>query len=336
MAQPFAYLRGQIVPLGEAKIGVMTHAFNYGTACFEGIRGNWNAAQEQLFLFRVQDHFRRLRRSARVLHLALPQSDEELLDLTVELVERGNVREDVYIRPMVYKASEVVGVRLHDLEDGLLIFVSPMGKYLDAEAGIHCGTSSWRRVDDLGVPARAKVTGIYVNSALAKTEANLNGFDEAIMLTHDGHVSEGSAENVFVVVDGMLITPPPSDNLLIGITRDTVSRLAREELGLTVVERSLDRSELYAADELFLTGTAAHVSPVVRVDHRPVGNGLVGPITRQIRDLYFAAARGEIDRYLEWCTPVAPTHAAGVPARSRRPSAFGATVAPDSPRPRTG
>jgi branched-chain amino acid aminotransferase len=260
-----------------------------------------------MYLFRARDHFRRLRRSAAVLHLGLPYDEDELVELTLELVRRGNWREDIYIRPMVYKASETVGVRLHELEDDLLIFVTSLGTYLDAKAGIHCGTSSWRRVDDLGIPARAKVTGLYVNSALAKTEANLNGFDEAIMLTHDGHASEGSAENVFVVIAGALITPPPADNLLVGVTRDTAIRLAQEELGLPVVERSVDRSELYVADELFLTGTAAHLSPVVRVDHRPIGDGGIGPITARLRELYFAAVRGDLERYAAWCTPVGRT-----------------------------
>jgi branched-chain amino acid aminotransferase len=314
LGEPYAYLRGQIVPLGEAKIGVMTHAFNYGTACFEGIRGNWNAAQEQLFLFRVQDHFRRLKDSAKILHMELPQPIEELVELTVELVRRGNWREDVYIRPMVYKASEIVGVRLHGIEDDLLIFVTTLGAYLDFDAGVHCGTSSWRRVDDLGIPARAKVTGIYVNSALAKTEANLNGFDEAIMLTHDGHVSEGSGENIFMIRDGVLYTPPSSDNLLLGITRNTVMEQARAEWGIPVVERQIDRSELYVADELFMTGTAAHVSPIIKVDHRPVGDGEVGPLTKKIQHLYFESAKGNVERYAHWCTPVhAPApQAAGV------------------------
>jgi branched-chain amino acid aminotransferase len=304
MGEPYAYLQKRIVPLAEAKIGVMTHAFNYGTACFEGIRGNWNARHEQLYLFRVRDHYRRLRDSAKILHMALPYTDDELIDLTIELCRRGNWREDVYIRPMVYKSQEVVGVRLHNVEDDLLIFVTTLGAYLDFDAGVHCGTSSWRRVDDLGIPARAKVTGIYVNSALAKTEANLNGFDEAIMLTHDGHVSEGSGENIFMIRDGVLVTPPSSDNLLVGITRNTVMTLARDEWQLPVLERPIDRSELYVADEVFMTGTAAHVSPIIKIDHRPIGDGQVGPVTKKIQHLYFESAKGNVERYLHWCTPV--------------------------------
>jgi branched-chain amino acid aminotransferase len=314
MGEPYAYLRKQIMPLAEAKIGVMTHAFNYGTACFEGIRGNWNTAHEQLYLFRAREHFQRLRRSAKILRMQLPHTDDELVDITVDLCRRGNWTGDVYIRPMIYKSSEIVGVKLDGIDDDLLIFVTTLGAYLDFDAGVHCGTSSWRRVDDLGIPARAKVTGIYVNSALAKTEANLNGFDEAIMLTHDGHVSEGSGENIFMVVDGTLYTPPSSDNLLVGITRNTVMELARNEWGIGCVERSIDRSELYCADEVFMTGTAAHVSPFIRIDHRDVGDGTIGPITMKIQSTYFEASKGNIDRYMRWCTPVTTKAADPIPA----------------------
>jgi branched-chain amino acid aminotransferase len=303
MGERYAYFQRQIVPLAEARINVMTHAFNYGTACFEGIRGNWNEDKGQLYLFRVRDHFERLRRSCKIMHIELPYTVDELVDLTVKLVDRCDIHEDVYVRPLAYKSGEIVGVRLHDIPDDFLIFVTELGAYLDFTRGIHCCTSSWRRVDDVAIPARAKVTGIYVNSAFAKTEAILNGFDEAIMLTHEGHVSEGSGENIFVIEDGKLITPPPSDNILVGITAATVRELAHDEFGLETIERSIDRSELYIADEVFLTGTAAHVSPVAMVDHRPVGNGDVGPITAKLQALYFAAARGELERYSSWVTP---------------------------------
>lgn len=304
MGTPYAYFRGQIVPLSEAKVGVMTHAFNYGTACFEGIRGNYNRDEGQMYLFRMREHYQRLRKSCRILHINLPYTDDELAEITLKLVERCGYQEDIYIRPLAYKSSEVVGVRLHDLEDDFLIFVTPFGPYLDIEKGARCCTSSWRRVDDMGIPARAKVTGIYVNSAFAKTEAMLNGFDEAIMLNADGHVSEGSGENIFIVVDGKIITPPPSDNILVGITRDAVMQLAREELGIETVERQIDRSELYIADECFMTGTAAHVTPVVEVDRRPVGDGTPGPVTRQLMRLYFDTLIGKNPKYAHWLTPV--------------------------------
>jgi len=303
MGQRFAYFKKEIVPLEDAKIGIMTHAFNYGTGCFEGIRGNWNAQQGQMYLFRPLEHFQRLRRSCKILGIDFPYSDEELMTLTTGLVERCGFEEDIYIRPLAYKSSEMVGVRMHNLEDDFLIFVTPFGPYLDIEKGARCCTSTWRRVDDLGIPARAKVTGIYVNSALAKTEAEQNGFDEAIVLTHDGHVSEGSGENIFLVANGRLVTPTQSDNILVGITRDTVIRLAQEELGLDVLERNIDRSELYIADEVFMTGTAAHVTPIIEIDHRSIGSGAAGPIAMKLQRLYFAACLGEIEKYSAWVTP---------------------------------
>jgi branched-chain amino acid aminotransferase len=306
MPTPYAYLQKQFVPLAEAKIGIMTHAFLYGTATFEGIRGNWNGDVGQIYVFRPQDHFRRLQKSCRILGIELPYSPEELTDLTVKLVEMCGYTEDVYIRPIAYKSAEVIGVRMHDLEDDFLEFVYPFGPYLDIEKGIRCMTSSWRRVEDVGIPARAKVNGLYVNSALAKTEAQQNGYDEAIMLDMDGHVSEGSGENIFIVEDGRLCTPPSSDNILIGITRDTVVRLAADELGIETVERSIDRSELYVADECFMTGTAAHVSAVVEVDRRPIGTGRVGPVTAQLQKLYFDVVRGKNSKYMSWCTAASP------------------------------
>src|SRR5438067_6795485 len=238
------YFDNAFVPDDQAKIGVKTHAFNYGTGCFEGIRGYWNEADGQVYLFRLREHYERLARSCRILGIGLEKSVDELCDITLELVRQNGYREDAYIRPLAYKSSEIVGVRMHNLDDDLTIFTTPFGKYLPAENGCRCATSSFRRVDDNAIPARAKVTGIYVNSAMAKTEANLNGFDEAIMLTHDGHVSEGSGENIFMIRDGVLLTPPASDNLLVGITRNTVMELARNEWNMPVVERQIDRSEL--------------------------------------------------------------------------------------------
>jgi branched-chain amino acid aminotransferase len=299
----YAFFRKQFVPLGEAKIGILTHALHYGTACFEGIRGNWNDEQEQLFLFRIKDHYERMLKGCRILKIKLPYSADEMCQLTVKLAEKSGYREDVYIRPLAYKSSEAIGVRLHDLEDDFLIIVATLPAYLNADEGVRCCTSSWRRVDDTMIPARGKITGIYVNSALAKTEANEQGFDEAILLNHDGHVSEGSGENIFFVLEGKLVTPPSSDNILMGVTRDTVIKLARNELGIETVETSVDRTELYLADEVFFTGTAAHVSPVIEIDHRPVGDGKIGRITKELQRLYFDVIKGKNPKYLNWCTP---------------------------------
>lgn len=303
MPTPYAYIQKQFVPLADAKIGVMTHAFNYGTGCFEGIRGNWNEGHEKIFLFRPRDHFTRLLKSSRILKIGVSNNEDELCDIAVKLVGMCGYTEDIYLRVIAYKSSEVIGVRMHNLEDDLLMYVAPFGPYLDIEKGIRCMTSSWVRVDDMAIPARAKVTGLYVNSALAKTEAQENGFDEAILLNRDGHVSEGSGENIFIVANGTLITPPPSDNILVGITRDTVIRLAREELGVETIERPIDRSELYIADECFMTGTAAHVTAVIDIDRRPIGSGQTGEVTRRLQKLYFEVIRGESQKHAHWCTP---------------------------------
>jgi len=300
---PYAFFNKQFVPLSEAKVGIMTHALHYGTACFEGIRGNWNSEEGQMYLFRVKDHYERLHKSCHILKINLPHNVNELHRLTVELVERNGYQEDIYIRPMVYKSSQAIGVRLHNLEDDFFIFVIPFGPYLDLEKGARCCVSTWRRIDDNMIPPRAKVTGLYVNSALAKTEAWERGFDEAILLTQEGHVSEGSGENIFLVLDGKLVTPSSSDNILMGITRDSIIKLARNELRIDTIERQVDRSELYLAEECFLTGTAAHVTPVIEIDHRQIGSGKIGKITRKLQQLYFNVIQGRNPKYLDWCTP---------------------------------
>jgi branched-chain amino acid aminotransferase len=298
-----AFFEKRFVPLSEAKIGIMTHALHYGTACFEGIRGNWESEKKQLYLFRVEDHFRRLKKSCHIMKISLPYSVDELCRFTVELAEKNGYQEDIYIRPLAYKSSQVVGVRLHNLEDDFFMFVIPFGPYLDISKGCRCCVSTWRRIDDNMIPPRAKVTGLYANSALAKTEAWENGFDEAILLNQNGHVSEGSGENIFLVVDGRLVTPPSSDNILVGITRNTIIELAKNELGIDTVERSIGRNELYIADECFLTGTAAHVTPVVEIDHRRIGEGAVGKITKKLQQVYFDVVRGKNPKYMDWCTP---------------------------------
>ena len=302
----YAYFRKQIVPIEEANVNIMTHALNYGTGCFEGIRGNWNEEHEQIYLFRMRDHFERLKRSARILRIEIPESADELCELTVDLVRRSGYMEDVYVRPLAYKSASVIGPRMHDVEDDLNIFVIPFGDYLDADNGIRCCTSSWRRVPDTSIPGRAKVTGIYVNNALAKTEATDNGYDEAIMLTQEGNISEGSGENIFLVSGGQLVTPAPAEGILVGITRNTVMEVARRELGVDTVERQIPRSEIYGAEEVFLTGTAAHLTPVIEMDGRVIGSGSAGPITRQLMDLYYEIIRGNSATYSAWCTPVSP------------------------------
>jgi branched-chain amino acid aminotransferase len=285
-------------------VSIMTHAFNYGTGCFEGIRAYWNEDKNQLYAFRLREHYQRLSNSARILQMKLPMDVAGLCDITLELVRRNDWKQDVYIRPICYKSSEIVGVRLHDLDDGFAIFTAYMGKYLDPEKGSRCCVSAWRRVDDNAIPARAKITGIYINSAFAKSDAVMNGYDEAIMLTNEGHVSEGSGENIFMVCGDTLVTPAPSENVLIGITRDTVIRIAREELGIPTIERQIDKSELYVADEVFMTGTAAEVTPIVEVDRRPVGDGRIGKTTARLQKAFFDIVRGRSPQHESWLTPV--------------------------------
>ena len=296
----FAYFEGKIVPYSEAKIGVMTHGLNYGTAVFGGIRGYWNEEEEQLFVFRPYDHYRRFLDSARILLMDFDQTPESLTQITVELLRLEGRRQDIYIRPLAYMADEIIGVKLHDLTYNLTIFSVPFQRYVSNDTNAHATISSWRRVDDNSIPARGKISGAYANSALIKTDAVRAGFDEALVLNQDGHISEGSAMNVLMVRNGALITPPVTDNILEGITRKSVIELARKELGLTVVERSIDRTEVYICEEMFMTGTAAQIIAVTRIDHRPVGNGVMGPITTQLRVLYEDILRGRNKKYEHW------------------------------------
>jgi branched-chain amino acid aminotransferase len=282
----------------------MTHALHYGTGCFEGIRAYWNPKQEQLHLLQAPAHYDRLRRSANIMRMTLPYSTEELVNISVELLRRNAFKSDVYIRPLLYASSEEIGVRLHNLDHSFFIYAIPFGNYVEIEGGIRCMVSSWRRNPDQSLPARAKITGSYAQSALAKSEAVESGFDEAIVLTIDGHVSEGSAENLFMLKDGVFVTPPVTDDILEGVTRTLLTTMIKDELGKPVVERSIDRTELYTCDELLLCGTGAQISPVIEVDRRPVGNGKVGEFTQELQSIYFGAVRGESPKHKDWTIPV--------------------------------
>ena len=305
-----AFLNGEFLPLSEAKVGVMTHALHYGTSVFEGIRGNWNPDQERLYVFRLREHYERFLQGCKIMRIKVPYTAEELSNITLELVERSGYQQDIYIRPLAFKGEERVAVlKLQDLTDSLVIFPIPLGAYLDLDAAARCCTSTWRRMEDTMIPPRAKIGGLYVNSVLAKTEATLAGFDEAILLTQEGYVSEGAGENIFMVMNGKLLTPSISDNILAGITREAVIQIAWNELGLETVERSVRRSELYNADECFLTGTAAHLTPVGHIDNIQVGDGEIGPITKELQSLYFDVIRGRMPKYLHWCSPVSVTTA---------------------------
>lgn len=296
----YAYFKKKIIPLEQANINVMTNFIHYGTGVFEGIRGNWNKQKHQLYLFRLKEHYERMLRGCQILNIDMPYSLEELCDITVKVTVKSAFEEDIYVRPVAYKSSETLGVRLHNLESDFFVFVFPWGPYLDTDRA-RCVVSSWRFPKE--VP-RQKLTGLYVTNALAKTEAVSAGFDEAIMLNADGYVAEGSGENIFLLKGGSLITPPGSDGPLIGITRNTVIQLAKNELGIDTIERHVDRIELYSADEIFLTGTAAHITPVAEIDRRKIAGGEIGPVTKKLQKLYVDVILNKNAKYTSWCTPV--------------------------------
>ena len=302
-AKGVAYLDGQFVPIEEARISIATHAFNYGTGYFEGIRGYWNSEHEQVYLVKLHHHFRRLLNSCRLFRIDIGMTAEDLCDIAVELVRRGHYREDVYVRPIAYKASPVIRVGLLGLEDAFCCYTAPMGAYHDLRQGLSVTVSGWRRNDDNSIPARAKATGGYINAALAIADAQAAGFDEAIMLTQDGHISEASSANIFLVMNGRLIMPAVADDILVGITRGALIEVAGR-LGIPLQERRVDRTELYVADEIFLCGTGVQVSPVTNVDGRMIGDGKMGEITRAIQDLYLAGGHGEVEEFRHWLTPV--------------------------------
>ena len=299
------YFEGNFVAMRDAKVSIMTHAFMYGTATFEGIRAYWNAEQGKLYGLKLREHVERLRQSCRIMLMTNVPSVDELTGLIVETIRRNNFREDVYVRPSFYKSTRAIGVRLHHLDNELYIITIPFGNYIDTEAGVRVMSSSWRRNADEALPARGKIVGGYVNMAFQKSEAELNGFDEAIVLTADGHVNEASAANLWMVRDGVAITPPVTDDILEGVTRKAMVELLGNE-GVPVEIRSIDRSELYIADEMFLCGTGVQISPVIEIDHRPIGSGGIGPIGRMVRDRYFDAVRGRLPAYRHWLTEIEP------------------------------
>jgi branched-chain amino acid aminotransferase len=299
----YAFYKKQFMPLADARMSVMTNFMHYGTGVFEGIRGNWNEDRQQIYLFRLREHFERLLNGCKLLKIKVPYSLDDLCKLSVELVARSGLKENLYIRPLAYKSSESMGVRLYDLEDDFLAFVIPWGPYLDTDK-CQVGVSSWRRPGSNFAAPQAKLTGQYVNSAFAKTEAHESGYDEAIVLNEWGRVAEGSGENIFLVMEDKLITPGVNESVLIGVTRNTIIELARSELGIETIERPINRSELYSAREAFFTGTATHVAAISEIDHLTVGDGEIGPITRKLQNLYFDVIQGKNPKYMRWCTPV--------------------------------
>jgi branched-chain amino acid aminotransferase len=300
----YAYFEGEIVPYAQAKVGVLTHALNYGTAAFAGLRAYWNHDEQQLYLFRPLDHYKRFLESAQLLLMDFDQDSESLTQITKELLRKEGYQCNVYIRPLAYKSDEVIGVKLNKLNSQFSIVAIPFERYVSNDTNAHVTFSSWRRIDDNVIPARGKISGAYANSAFIKTDALLSGFDEALVLNQDGHISEGSAMNVFMLRNDEVITPPLTSNILEGITRRTAMTLLREEIGIPVVERQIDRTEVYLCDEFFMTGTAAQVTAVTRVDHRAIGSGSMGPVTSKLRQLFDEVVYGRVPKYRNWILPV--------------------------------
>ena len=302
--QEYVLLDGNYIEKDKASLPIMTHAFLYGTSVFEGIRAYYNKDENQLYAFKVKEHYERLMRSAHVMHMENPYTLEEYCDVTKKLLVKNAYKEDVYIRPNLFKSAQKIGPSLLHNKDSFLLFTLPMGDYIDIENGLNVCVSSWRRNSDNAIPPQAKVAGAYVNTALIKSDAQLAGFDDAIVLDENGRVTEGSAMNLFLVQNGKLVTSRVTDNILIGVTRNTVMQLAKEVLKLEVEEREVSRTELYTSDEAFYCGTGAQISPIATIDHRKLGKGEVGPISKELQKLYFDVVKGRVDKYKEWCMPI--------------------------------
>ena len=307
----YAFFEGRIMPFADAKLSVGTHALQYGTGAFAGLRGYLDADGETINIFRLEDHCARLLNSAKLLRADIPFDRASLGRTIIELVERNAPTGDVYIRPFVYKSSVQLTPKLKGLEDELAIYMLALGDYLDTEGGVTAIVSSWTRVADNAIPGRGKLSGAYINSALAKDEAEEKGADEAILLDAHGHVAEGSGCNLFIVRDGVLATAPTTGDILEGITRRSFLRFAADE-GIPTEQRPIDRSELYLADEAFFCGTGVQVAPIATIDGRLIGDSVPGPITTRLREVFFDTVRGKADRYGDFITRVG--RAAAVPA----------------------
>lgn len=299
----YYFMNGKMVEAEKAFIPVRTHAFLYGTAVFEGIRAYWNEDEKQLYAFRVPEHYERLINSGKIMYMKSPYTVEEYCNLTKETLKKNGYKQDAYMRPTLYKSAQKVGPGLYDNEDSFVLITNKMGDYIDTFKGLKVCVSSWRRNSDNAIPPRAKVAGSYANAALIKTDAHNAGFDDAVVLDEAGEVTEGSAMNLFLVQNGKLVTTMKTDNILVGITRNTVMELAKD-LGIETEERAIDRTELYISDEAFYCGTGAQISPVVSIDNRNLGDGNVGPISKELQKLYFDVVRGKVAKYKNWCMPI--------------------------------
>ena len=310
----YAFFDGNFVLEDDAKISVKTHALQYGTGIFEGIRAYWNESKQELYVFRMKEHYERMLDNIKILQMDLKYSCDELCNITIDLLKKNKPKTDMYVRPFAYKSGLTVGPGLQNNPDSFFIYTVPFGAYFKAEDGLKVMVSSWRRVDDNAIPPRAKISGAYANTALAKTDAYNFGFDDCIVLDQNGHVSEGSAMNLYLVKNGELVTTPSYENILVGITRNTISEFVDAEWGMTVKKRKIDRSELYTADELFFCGTGAQVTPVVEVDKKPIADGKMGPLTKRVLDTYEDITHGRMEKYQHWLTPVYAKEGNKIPA----------------------
>lgn len=300
----YAYLFDKYVKLEDAKVSIMTNALQYGTAIFGGIRGYYNPEKGFINVFRIKDHYERFLNSLKILGVTLPFDRDELVKITLELLEKNKPTSDVYFRPFAFAGSLGLSPNLaKDHEFSFSLYMIPLADYLPTDKGLKAMVSSYRRISDISIPSRAKAAGGYINSALARKEAADHGYDEAIFLNKDNHVSEGSAENIFMVREGKLITPPVSDDILEGITRKTIMQIASDQ-GIEVVERSIDRSEMYIADEMFFSGTGAQIAWINQIDGRVIGTGERGKVASIISEKFFEAVRGNNPDYKDWGTPI--------------------------------
>jgi branched-chain amino acid aminotransferase len=298
------YFKDAFINDTEMLLPIQAKVVQYGLGTFEGVRAYWNAEEEQLYIFRGLEHFKRLLDSAKIFSMTPNYTAEELLDLTVQLLNKNNLRQTTYLRPLFYHASTKMAPVFENDDTEFAMYCFPLEDYLDKSKGIDVCISSWRRVSDNAIPARAKPTGLYLNSALAREEAYRNGYDEAIFLTNEGRVSEGTGEHFFMIREGVVFSPPSTEDNLDGITRKTIIQLVQDELNLPFVERGIARTELYTADEIFLVGTGAEVTGVNSVDRKPVGTGKMGELTKKIQTLYLDTVAGKHKKFQNWLTPV--------------------------------
>lgn len=300
---PYAFFEGKVVPTEEAKLSIMTNALQYGTAVFGGIRGYMAEDKKTVYIFRIEDHYRRFLNSLRILNTTIPYDVSRLVEITLDLARRNKPDTDCYFRPLAYASNLGISPDMSKVTFDFLMYVIPLGEYLPVHKGIRLMSSHWQRISDVMIPARAKIAGGYINSAMARGEAVKHGYDDALMLNASGHITEGSAANFFMVREGVLITPPKYADVLEGITRKTILQLA-QDLDIPTQEREIDRTEVYIADEAFLCGTGVQVSWISDLDMRIIGDGKIGPITKKIQTLFFNIVRGKEKKYADWLTKV--------------------------------